>query len=360
MGALKGKLQYMSPEQAWGRAVDARSDIFSLGAVLFEMLTGERLFTGDTEMSVLEAVRQGEIRSIRQIDPSIPAEVDEIADRALADDPQNRFASAGEMKQRIEAVLHTLGLSPGPTDLAAYVQRVLEEEPASGDWSQSAMLEAEGIPGVPVVPAWPAAVPEPPPIEAFAEVDDGAEDFGGITGIPSIPGAVPDFAAYPDFAAPESSVPFEPQPVAAVAPVGEIHLEEPARRSRNLLFAAIAVLAVLAVLTFYLLLRRPAPGGSPAVQEPSSQPAPAPAVQVPATTPAPAAPATKAPGLSQEEIEKMVKAEMAKREASIRRTKEAELEKYRKEIERMQAEARKKKEAADAAANEGEPPPPRR
>src|SRR6202035_1758460 len=56
MGALKGKLQYMSPEQAWGKPVDARSDIFSLGAILFEMLTGERLFPGDSEMSVLEAV----------------------------------------------------------------------------------------------------------------------------------------------------------------------------------------------------------------------------------------------------------------------------------------------------------------
>ncbi len=107
MGALKGKLQYMSPEQAWGRAVDGRSDIFSLGAVLFEMLTGERLFTGDTEISVLEAVRQGQIRSDppdRPVDPAV--EVDEIVARALAYEPQNRFASAGEMKQRIEAALH--------------------------------------------------------------------------------------------------------------------------------------------------------------------------------------------------------------------------------------------------------------
>src|SRR6185436_21113745 len=91
MGALKGKLQYMSPEQAWGRTVDARSDIFSLGAVLFEMLTGERLFSGDTEMSVLEAVRHGRIRTPRDIDPSIPREVDELVAHALARDPDDRF-----------------------------------------------------------------------------------------------------------------------------------------------------------------------------------------------------------------------------------------------------------------------------
>ena len=63
MGALKGKLQYMSPEQAWGRSVDGRSDIFSLGALLFEMLTGRRLFSGDSEMEVLEAVRECRVQA---------------------------------------------------------------------------------------------------------------------------------------------------------------------------------------------------------------------------------------------------------------------------------------------------------
>ncbi len=62
-GALKGKLQYMSPEQAWGKNIDHRSDIFSLGLVLFEMLTSGKVFAGDSELSVLEQVR----------DPIIPA-----------------------------------------------------------------------------------------------------------------------------------------------------------------------------------------------------------------------------------------------------------------------------------------------
>ncbi len=128
MGALKGKLQYMSPEQAWGRPVDARSDIFSLGAVLFEMITGDRLFPGDSEISVLEAVRQGRVRSPRQVSPAVPVEVDEIVVRALAVSPQARFQTAGEMKQKLEAVLATLSPQPGPTDLAAYIHRVLEPD----------------------------------------------------------------------------------------------------------------------------------------------------------------------------------------------------------------------------------------
>ena len=72
MGALKGKLQYMSPEQAWGRNVDGRSDIFSLGALLFEMLTGRRLFSGDSEMEVLEAVRECRIQAPGNARPERP------------------------------------------------------------------------------------------------------------------------------------------------------------------------------------------------------------------------------------------------------------------------------------------------
>jgi serine/threonine protein kinase/CheY-like chemotaxis protein len=316
MGALKGKLQYMSPEQAWGRPVDSRSDIFSLGAVLFEMLTGERLFTGETEMSVLEAVRQGQIRSTRQIVPSIPPEVDEIVARALAYEPQSRFASAGEMKQRIEAVLHTLGQTPDPTDLAAYIQRASKEEPPSGDWSQATPQIPEAPQDVPeaelfAVPAWSRETPEPMPPPVPAEVD---------------------------FPASEPFAPFEVEPVAAVAPLGDVQVEEPARGSRRFLYILIAILLVVAILTFYYLFRRP--GAAP-------RPVPASPVSQPATSPA---------SLPQNEIDRMVKEEMARREASIRKTKEAEIEQYQKEIQRMQEEARKKKKAADAAANQGEPP----
>jgi hypothetical protein len=340
MGALKGKLQYMSPEQAWGRAVDARSDLFSLGAVLYEMLTGDRLFTGDTEISVLESVRQGQIRSTRQADPSIPVEVDEIVARALAYDPPSRFASAGEMKQRIESVLHSLGLSPDPTDLAAWVHKVQEEEPASGDWS---------------APAYPAAAPSPEPVLAPVSAPV-------LAPIPA-----PDLARElaleleGSFEAPEWPVPPvlapEPDPVvAAVAPVGEVHVGESAPRSRNLLYMMIAALIVVAILTF-LFLRRPAPRTPDETPAPAAQtPKPA-APMVPATAPAPT-PET-VPALSQEEIETMVKEEMVRREASIRQKKEAELRKYQKELDRLQAEAKKRKQAAEAASSEGEDPPQR-
>ena len=130
MGALKGKLQYMSPEQAWGRPVDARSDLFSLGAVLFEMVTGERLFTGDSEISVLESVRQGRTRSPRQVDPVDPrARWTRSWPGPWRIEPQDRFQSAGEMKQRLEAALAALS----PVDRA----RPTSPSTSSASWSPS-------------------------------------------------------------------------------------------------------------------------------------------------------------------------------------------------------------------------------
>ncbi|MEJ2583382.1 MAG: protein kinase, partial [Acidobacteriota bacterium] len=82
-GALKGKLQYMSPEQAWGKDIDHRSDIFSLGLVLYEMLTSEQVFTGTSELSVLEQVRDPIITAPSMKNAEIDAEIDRIVFLAL-------------------------------------------------------------------------------------------------------------------------------------------------------------------------------------------------------------------------------------------------------------------------------------
>jgi TonB family protein len=131
MGALKGKLQYMSPEQAWGRVVDARSDIFSLGAVLFEMLTGRRLFAGESEISVLESVRDCRIESPRSVNPAIPESVDKVVMRALAGEPDDRYQTAGEMQKELERVLYGLDPTPSERDLALYLRGLFDDAPAT-------------------------------------------------------------------------------------------------------------------------------------------------------------------------------------------------------------------------------------
>ena len=128
-GALKGKLQYMSPEQAWGKRLDRRSDIFSLGSVLYEMLTGAPLFEGDTDMSVLESVREGEVAPPTSRGVEVPKRVDQIVLKALAKNPQERYQNASEFEKDLHAVLYTYQPSPGPADLAIYMHRLLEAHP---------------------------------------------------------------------------------------------------------------------------------------------------------------------------------------------------------------------------------------
>ena len=104
-GALKGKLQYMSPEQGWGKSIDHRSDIFSLGLVLYEMLTGNKLFSGDSELSILEQVRNPDIKPPSEINPDIPADVDKTVMRALEPEREKRYQSARDFQRDLEKVI---------------------------------------------------------------------------------------------------------------------------------------------------------------------------------------------------------------------------------------------------------------
>ncbi|HVE83238.1 MAG TPA: protein kinase, partial [Myxococcales bacterium] len=98
-GILKGKFAYMSPEQVQGKSIDRRSDIFAVGNILFEMLTGERLFVGGSDFSVVEKVRNAEVPSVREIDPEIPVGLEQILYRALARDLNERYQWASEMQE---------------------------------------------------------------------------------------------------------------------------------------------------------------------------------------------------------------------------------------------------------------------
>jgi TonB family protein len=262
MGALKGKLQYMSPEQARGTQVDARSDIFSLGTVLFEMLTGQRLFDGDSEMSVLEAVRQVRVRSPRQVDPVIPREVDELVMHALAGRPEDRFQTAGELEQRLEALLYALKPSPSHGDLAAYVQRVLEPAvgpaaPAAaptavtasrpGRTPSSAAFQPAGKPA-PAAALAGAAAPLPLPSHAAAPAPGSYVAAGAATTVAAAAAPAPP-------ASPE---------VAPLAPIGEVRMEEGSHRGRTMLAAAVLALVVAGVAVFFVMRGRnaSAPGGA--------------------------------------------------------------------------------------------------
>ncbi|HLN57207.1 MAG TPA: protein kinase, partial [Thermoanaerobaculia bacterium] len=123
-GALKGKLPYMSPEQAWGNPVDQRSDIYSLGTVLFEMATGRKLFQGDSDLNVLEKVRAGDVVLPSSLNPDVPPALDAAVLKALAREPDERYFSASDMLRDLDAILRTYEPPPSSADLATYVQRL--------------------------------------------------------------------------------------------------------------------------------------------------------------------------------------------------------------------------------------------
>ncbi len=107
-GTIIGTVAYMSPEQADGHTVDARSDIFSFGAVLYEMITGKRAFMGDSKLSTLASVLHSEPLPMSQIGPGIPRDVERIISRCLRKDPQRRWQSIADVKVALEDVLDEL------------------------------------------------------------------------------------------------------------------------------------------------------------------------------------------------------------------------------------------------------------
>ncbi|HEV2689043.1 MAG TPA: protein kinase [Bryobacteraceae bacterium] len=104
-GTIIGTVAYMSPEQADGHKVDERSDIFSFGAVLYEMVTGRRAFSGDSKLSTLASVLHKDPAPLNQAGEEIPHEVDKIITRCLRKDPQRRWQSMADVKVELEDVL---------------------------------------------------------------------------------------------------------------------------------------------------------------------------------------------------------------------------------------------------------------
>ena len=97
VGAVVGTIQYMSPEQIEGRPADARSDIFALGATLYEAMTGRRAFEGKSQISVANAILEKEPEPISTVNPAVLASVDHVIARCLAKDPEQRWQSARDL-----------------------------------------------------------------------------------------------------------------------------------------------------------------------------------------------------------------------------------------------------------------------
>lgn len=124
-GQLKGKFGYMSPEQARGKAVDRRADVFALGIVLFELTTGRRLFRGEHDAETLHLVVSGKIPEPRSIDPQYPEQLEAIVMRALERDLDKRYQTAKELSDALEQYLAENRIIVARQGLGSLLMKVL-------------------------------------------------------------------------------------------------------------------------------------------------------------------------------------------------------------------------------------------
>jgi len=117
-----GKFQYMSPEQARFEATDARSDLFSLGAVMFELLTGKKLFASRSARTTLRNVQEKQVPTPRELNPEIPDGVVDILLKALDRDLDRRYQTAGEMAYDLEYQIYHKGYGPTIVTLEKHIR----------------------------------------------------------------------------------------------------------------------------------------------------------------------------------------------------------------------------------------------
>ncbi len=294
-GALKGKVQYMSPEQAWGRPIDRRSDIFSLGCVLFEMLTEEKLFRGDTDLSVLEKVRAANVVVPSTLNPEVPRGLDAIVAKALAREPEERYDIASDMLRDLEGVLYSYTPAPGSADLAIYLHRLQAEESARQE-----TRDREASRG---------AVPEPVP----RRKSKGAPVVRRTGSTPHLV-VPPETLASPP--APGLAAKKEPTNSGVFGSFSPTKLEAE-RKSRMPLYAMIVAALLLLTLLGVWYTRRPS-----AVAPVPAAPTAVPAAPLPTAAPAAAA-VVPASGVDPKAIEEEVQKQLASRRKELQKALEA-------------------------------------
>ena len=126
-GLIKGKVAYMSPEQAMGQTIDHRSDIFSTGIILYELLAGRRMFEGEA-MHIYSQVREARFEPLMKVQRNLPDKLYAVVDRALAKEPDERYQTCGEMLADLEECFIELSVRPNSRSFARFIKEYFKEE----------------------------------------------------------------------------------------------------------------------------------------------------------------------------------------------------------------------------------------
>ena len=138
---VRGKYAYMSPEQVEGSELDGRSDLFSVGIVLYELLTGRRLFKAKSRDETLARVRRAEVPAPKVYRPELSDAVEEMLFKALALRPEDRFQSAGEMLEAVHTLMVREGHRVSNNDVAAFLKEVIEQSGKAESSSSRAAVD---------------------------------------------------------------------------------------------------------------------------------------------------------------------------------------------------------------------------
>nr|HEX4318350.1 serine/threonine-protein kinase [Kofleriaceae bacterium] len=179
-GTLKGKISYMSPEQARGAAIDRRSDVFALGIVLWEMITTRRLFRADNDLATIQMIINDPVPRPTESRPDCPPELEAIAMRALSRDVGARYQTADEMRADIARVGKELGANTSEVGLARNMRELFAAELDAWTESQAAgmtLLQHVVKTGTDMTsPVSGSEVEFADSGEAVADADDGDDD----------------------------------------------------------------------------------------------------------------------------------------------------------------------------------------
>ncbi len=156
-GQIKGKIAYMPPEQIHGTASDRRTDVYAAGAVLWETLTGVKLFQGDSDIAVFAKVMEGKVLPPSQLAPGVPAALDAIVMRALAKSPEDRFEDAREMARALESVVPLVATA----EIGEWVEATAAEHLATRTQTVSRIEVDSAVsnPRADGLAAWPSSGP---------------------------------------------------------------------------------------------------------------------------------------------------------------------------------------------------------
>jgi len=204
-GIIKGKFSYLSPEAAQGLPVDAKTDIFAVGIILWELLAGRRLFMGETDLETVRMVQQARVPSIRQINPKVSVELERVIMRSLAGDPAARYQTARDFGRDLNNMLFHMGRAVSSFDIAQLVEPIrLEREHKK----KNARYDRRSIIGSLIDEA----------LFEFTSLEEGAGGAGKASGLLSAPGNAPlqigSFAGVPSWSEDLAGLSIEPPPAA--------------------------------------------------------------------------------------------------------------------------------------------------